>query len=169
VRYKNPTFDFLETMKLHIGQQVPYVSLPDQDNTIHNITDDKGKWVLIYFYPKDDTPGCTTEACAIRDNLPHFQQQQVVVLGISVDSVSSHKKFAQKYGLPFTLLSDVNKKVVNDFDVWQEKSFMGRKYMGIVRTSFLINPEGTIVKIYEKVNPSSHIQEVLTDVEKFQK
>ena len=109
---------------------------------------------MLYFYPKDDTPGCTTEACTLRDNFPSLKKLKIVVLGISTDSTDSHKKFADKYKLPFTLLADEDKKVVEKYGVWQEKSMYGRKYYGIVRNSYLINPEGKIVKIYKKVKPA---------------
>jgi len=121
------------------------------------------------FYPKDDTPGCTTEACSLRDNFPHFQNAQLTVLGISKDSVTSHKKFAEKYTLPFIILSDESKEVIQVYDVWQEKNMMGRKYMGVVRTSFLIDPEGNIAKIYEKVKPEVHVKEVLSDIQELKR
>jgi peroxiredoxin Q/BCP len=126
-----------------------------------------GDWVLLYFYPKDDTSGCTKEACAIRDELPNFKKLKCKVLGVSTDSVESHKKFADKYGLPFTLLSDEDKKVVEKYGVWQEKSMYGRKYMGIARSSFMIDPKGRIAKIYQKVNPETHAEEVLQDLKDF--
>jgi peroxiredoxin Q/BCP len=151
-------------MSLKLGNLAPVFSLPDQDGTTHKLADYRGQWVLVYFYPKDDTPGCTTEACGFRDNLPRFTDSNVVVLGISTDSVKSHKKFAEKHGLPFTLLSDEDKKVVEAYKVWGEKKFMGRTYMGTNRMSFLVNPEGKLVKIYEKVKPADHPTEVLADV-----
>lgn len=152
-----------------VGQTAPNFSLPDQEGKEHSLSSYTGKWVLVYFYPKDDTPGCTTEACKMRDNFPHIQNKKLVVLGISTDSVDSHKKFAQKYELPFTLLADEGKTVVNQYGVWGEKSFMGKKYMGTNRTSFLINPDGQIVKVYEKVNPAVHAEEVLADLTSMQK
>jgi thioredoxin-dependent peroxiredoxin len=155
-------------MKLQVNQPAPNFSLPDQEGKMHKLSDYKGKWVLVYFYPKDDTPGCTTEACSIRDNFPKFTSSALVVLGISKDSVASHKKFAEKYTLPFTLLSDESKEVIQAYDVWQEKNMMGKKYMGIVRTSFLIDPHGKIVKMYEKVKPEVHAKEVLEDIQKLQ-
>lgn len=124
-----------------------------------------GKWVLLYFYPRDDTPGCTAEACGMRDNLPRFDNLGAVVLGVSVDSVSSHRKFAQKYSLPFTLLADENKEAVQSYSVWQKKKFMGREYMGVIRSSFLIDPDGKIAKIYPKVKPAEHADEVLLDMQ----
>lgn len=153
--------------KVEIGKKVPDFSLPDQDGNIHKISDYIGSWILIYFYPKDDTPGCTKEACSIGENFPDFKKSNIKVFGISADSVKSHKKFAEKYKLPFTLLSDENKEVVNLFGVWGKKKFMGKEYMGINRSSFLVDPKGIIVKIYEKVVPDVHAEEVLKDVEAF--
>lgn len=151
-------------MKLIETQLAPDFSLPDQEAKIHKLSDYRGKWVLVYFYPKDDTPGCTTEACTLRDNLPEFKEIKTVVLGISTDSVRTHKKFADKYGLPFTLLSDEQKEVVEKYGVWREKSLFGKKYMGIVRTSFLVDPQGKVAKIYENVKPEVHAEEVLRDI-----
>ncbi|HMQ01457.1 MAG TPA: thioredoxin-dependent thiol peroxidase [Candidatus Doudnabacteria bacterium] len=151
-------------MAPQIGSTAPNFSLPDQDGQKHKLTDYKGRWVLLYFYPKDDTPGCTTEACAMRDNLPKFGKLQAKVFGISVDSVASHKKFAEKHRLNFTLLADEDKAVVTKYGVWQEKSMYGRKYLGTVRNSFLISPQGKIAKIYRKVKPEQHAAEVLADI-----
>lgn len=150
-------------MSLAVGNIAPKFSLPDQDGKIHNLTDYKNKWVLLYFYPKDNTSGCTTEACSFRDNLPKFSVEKFVVFGISTDSVASHKKFAEKYALPFTLLADKDKNVVKLYDVWKPKKFLGKEYLGTMRTSFLINPDGNIAKIYENVKPEIHAQEVLQD------
>lgn len=151
-------------MKLIVGQKAPDFELPDQDGNLHKSSDFLGQTVLIYFYPKDDTPGCTIEACGIRDNFPKFSEIKVKVLGISVDTVASHKKFADKYKLPFTLLSDSEKQVVNLYDVWKKKKFMGREYDGTVRTSFLINKEGKIIKIFENVKPPIHAQQILEEI-----
>lgn len=156
-------------MAIKIGAAAPTINLPDQNGKTHKLSDYLGKWVLIYFYPKDDTPGCTTEACSLRDNLPHFKKGKTVVLGISVDSVKSHKKFAEKYGLPFTLLADEDKTVVNKYGVWQEKSMYGRKYMGTKRMSFLVDPKGKIAKIYDNVKPAIHAEEVLKDLKELAK
>lgn len=152
-------------MTLKIGQKAPAIKLPDQNGKIHELKDYSGQWVLVYFYPKDDTPGCTKEACALRDNFPKFKKLKAVVLGISIDSVKRHEKFATKYELPFTLLADENKEVVEKYGVWAEKSMYGRKYMGILRTSFLIDPTGKIAKIYEGVKPEAHAEEVLADLQ----
>ena len=121
-------------MKLTRLSDAPDFTLPDQNGTMHSLSQYKGKWVLIYFYPKDDTAGCTAEACGLRDNMPQFKKLNCVVLGISFDTVKSHKKFVDKFTLPFTLLSDEDKKVIKLYDVWQEKEFICRKYMGTVRT-----------------------------------
>lgn len=151
-------------MALKIGHKAPIIKLPDQNGEIHQLKDYAGQWVLVYFYPKDDTPGCTKEACALRDNFPQFKKVKAVVLGISVDSVKRHEKFATKYELPFTILADENKEVVEKYGVWAEKSMYGRKYMGILRTSFLVDPAGKIAKIYEGVKPEAHAEEVLKDL-----
>jgi thioredoxin-dependent peroxiredoxin len=156
-------------MNVQVNKLAPNFKLPDQDNQSHQLSDYKGQWVLLYFYPKDDTPGCTTEACSLRDNLPRFNNIKAVVLGISTDSVASHKKFADKYRIPFTLLADENKQVVQQYGVWGEKKFMGRTYMGILRTSFLIDPQGKVAKIYEKVKPAVHAEQVLDDLEQLKK
>lgn len=148
--------------------KAPVISLPDQDGKQTKLSDFLGQWVLIYFYPKDDTPGCTTEACTLRDNFPKFGKLKVKVLGISTDSVASHKKFANKYKLPFTLLADENKEVVKKYGVWAEKSMYGRKYMGTLRNSYLVDPQGKIVRIYEKVKPAEHAEQVLADLKELQ-
>jgi len=147
------------------GNKAPDFELPDQEGKTHKLSDYKGDWVLLYFYPKDDTPGCTTEACTIRDNYEAFGDAGIIVLGVSTDAVKSHAKFSQKYGLPFTLLADAEKKVVEKYGVWEKKKFMGREYMGTLRRSFLIDPKGKIAKVYELVKPALHAEEVLADVE----
>lgn len=149
-----------------IGTLAPDFTLTDQNGTEHTLSSYRGSWVLVYFYPKDDTPGCTKQACAIRDAWAEFEKLNCVVLGISIDGEKSHKKFEEKYTLPFTLLADIEKTVVNAYGVWAPKKFMGREFLGTLRTSFLINPEGTIVQIYEKVNTETHALMVLTDLEK---
>jgi len=149
---------------LTIGKPAPSFSLPDQNGTMHTLSDYRGKWVLIYFYPKDNTPGCTKQACALRDEFPAFKKLKCVVFGISTDSEKSHKKFEEKFLLPFTLLADSEKKVVATYGVWALKKFMGREYMGTLRTSFLVDPKGKIAKIYDKVKPELHASEVLEDL-----
>ncbi len=151
-------------MKLSIGEQAPKFSLPDQSGSVHTLTECVGRWVLLYFYPKDDTPGCTKEAQAIRDVFPDFSTLNAIVFGISADSVASHKKFAEKYNLPFTLLADEGKDMVQAYGVWGPKKMMGREYEGIFRTSFLIDPKGNIAKIYENVKPEVHAAQVLADL-----
>lgn len=146
------------------GTKAPDFTLPDQDGKMHTLSAYQGKWVLLYFYPKDDTPGCTAQACAIRDAEPDFKKLKAVVLGISVDTVKSHKKFAEKYGLPFTLLADEDKKVVKKYGVWGLKKFMGREYEGVMRTSFLVDPEGKIARVYENVKAAQHAEMVLADL-----
>jgi len=153
-------------MKLKVKQKAPDFKLSDQNGKQNRLSEYLGQWVLVYFYPKDDTPGCTKEACSIRDNFPKFKKLKIIVLGISVDSFKSHAKFAKKYHLPFTLLADEDKKVVKKYGVWVKKKFMGKEYMETLRTSFLINPKGKIAKIYENVNPEIHIEEVLKDLKK---
>lgn len=150
--------------KIKEGNKAPDFSLPDQDGKQVSLSEFIGEWVLVYFYPKDDTPGCTKEACSFRDNFPKFKKLNLKVLGISTDTVKSHGKFRDKYELPFTLLADEKKEVVEKYGVWQKKKFMGREYMGTVRSSFLINSEGKIVKIYENVKPETHANEVLEDL-----
>lgn len=152
-----------------LNSKAPDFKLPDQDGKIHTLKDYKGKYVLLYFYPKDNTSGCTTEACKIRDSFDDFKKYNAVVLGVSVDSIKSHANFSGKYELPFPILSDEGKEVVNLYGVWQKKKMMGREYMGIVRMSFLIDPEGKIVKIYNKVKPAEHASEVLLDLYNLQK
>jgi peroxiredoxin Q/BCP len=151
-------------MIARLGSMAKDFTLADQNGKKHKLLDYRGKWVLLYFYPKDDTPGCTKQACAIRDALPDFKKLKITVFGISTDTIASHKKFAEKYNLPFTLLADPEKKVVKLYGVWGKKKFMGRVYDGTMRTSFLIEPKGTIAKVYENVKPETHAEEVLKDL-----
>lgn len=152
-------------MKLSIGSIAPDFELLDQEGNLHTLHDYKGKYILIYFYPKDNTPGCTKEACKIRDSFSGFQQYNAVVLGISTDSVKSHLSFSTKFHLPFPLLADEQKRIVDLYGVWGKKKFMGKEYMGTNRTSFLIDPEGIIIKIYDQVKPETHAEEVLKDIQ----
>lgn len=145
---------------IKINTQAPTFSLLDQDGTLHTLEQYLGKKVLLYFYPKDDTPGCTTEACNFRDGYKDFAKMGLVVLGVSADSVKSHKKFADKFTLPFPLLSDESHAVCESYGVWGLKKFMGREYMGITRSSFLIDEKGNIEKIYENVKAGEHASEV---------
>ncbi len=148
-----------------VGNEAPDFLLHDQGGRERRLSDYRGKWVLLYFYPKDDTPGCTKQACAIRDEFPKFKKMKAVVLGVSVDSEKSHQKFADKHTLPFTLLADPEKEVVKKYGVWSKKKFMGREYMGTLRTSFLIDPKGVVARVYEKVRPDAHAGEVLSDLQ----
>lgn len=156
-------------MKLKAGELAPDFELLDQSGKKHKLSGYRGRWVLIYFYPKDDTPGCTKEACGIRDSFREFEKLGVKVFGISVDSIKSHEKFVSKYKLPFTLLSDEGKRVVNLYGVFGKKKFMGREHMGIFRSSFLIDKKGKVAKVYEKVKPEGHAQEVLEDLKEMMK
>ena len=140
-------------------------NLQDQNGAVHSLSDYKGKWLLVYFYPKDDTPGCTKEACNFRDGISQFAKRGLEVVGISKDSVESHKKFADKYKLNFTLLSDPDHKVIESYGAWGTKKFMGKEFQGTQRNSYLINPAGEIVKTYENVNPLSHFKQILTDLD----
>lgn len=149
---------------LTTGTPAPDFTLLDQDGHSVTLSKERGNWILLYFYPKDDTPGCTKEACAIRDALPNFSVMSAKAFGVSADSVTSHKKFALKYGFTFPLLADEDKSVVQAYGVWGKKKFMGREYEGIMRTSFLIAPDGTIAKVYENVKPAEHADEVLADL-----
>jgi peroxiredoxin Q/BCP len=151
-------------MKLSAGDRAPEFALPDQNGKVHKLSASKGKWRILYFYPKDDTPGCTKEACAFRDNQTKLKRLGAVILGVSVDPVEKHKKFVDKYELPFTLLSDADKNVVREYGVWGKKKFMGREYMGTNRVSFLIDPRGRIAKVYPKVKPAEHAEEIARDL-----
>jgi len=151
-------------IKLKTKVIAPDFTLADQNGVAHTLSALRGKWVLVYFYPKDDTPGCTKQACAIRDSYPAFKKLGIVVFGVSVDSEASHQKFAEKYDLPFTLLADPKKEVVKRYGVFGKKKFMGKEYMGVSRTSFLVAPDGKIAKIYENVKPETHAEEVLIDL-----
>lgn len=144
--------------------QAPDFTLSDQDGKNHTLSEYLGRWVLVYFYPKDDTPGCTTEACELRDRMEDLNDLNIQVLGISKDDVRSHKKFAEKFNLTFPLLADTEKSVMQLYDVWGERSFMGKSYMGVSRSSYLIDPQGMIAKVYEKVKPKDHAREVAADV-----
>ena len=146
---------------LEEGKKAPSFTLKNQNGEQVSLNNFKGKNVVLYFYPKDNTSGCTAEACSFRDDFPKFEKTDAVILGVSPDSVESHKKFEQKYKLNFDLLSDEKKEVLEKYNVWQEKSMYGRKYMGVVRTTFIIDPEGKIKKIFPKVKVNGHNKEVL--------
>jgi len=146
------------------GAKAPDFTLQDDAGATVSLKDFKGKTVVLYFYPKDDTPGCTKEACDFRDNEKKFKKQNTVILGVSADSTESHAKFKKKFDLPFSLLSDPGKKVIQSYGVWKEKSMYGKKYMGIERTTFVIDPNGNIAKIYPKVSVTDHIETVLNEL-----
>ena len=148
-------------MVLSIGAEAPEFELMDETGVTRHLSDFRGSPVVLYFYPKDDTPGCTTEACNFRDGYGDYQRAGVVILGVSPDSVKSHTKFKQKYNLPFTLLADENHKICELYQVWGRKKFAGREYDGVFRTTYLISPEGKIIKVFENVKPKEHSQEVL--------
>ena len=151
-------------MKIKEQEKAPDFTLLGDDGKDYKLSDFLGKEVLVYFYPKDNTPGCTTEACEIRDNYKEMEKLGLVVLGISPDDNKSHNKFKEKYKLPFTLLSDTDHKVCELYGVWTKKKFMGRVYMGVVRSSFLIDTKGKVKKIYEEVKPKEHAKEVIGDI-----
>ena len=148
-------------MAIHEGLLAPEFSLLDQDEKKVSLSDYRGKLVVLYFYPKDDTQGCTTEACNFRDNYSAYENTGIVILGVSPDSPASHRKFRAKYALPFSLLADDDHKVCELYQVWGLKKFMGKEYDGVFRTTFLIDQEGKIVKVFENVKPASHSKEVL--------
>lgn len=143
------------------GDRLPEVTVLDDQGTEVTTTDLLGGPLVLYFYPKDDTPGCTKEACAFRDYFADFKKKGAVILGVSTDPVKKHDKFVEKFKLPFTLLADEDKKIVQAYGVWGEKSFMGRKYLGTHRVTFLIGPDGKIKKIWPAVKPEEHAAEVL--------
>ena len=147
--------------KLKEGDKAPDFSVTDGEGKTVRLKDLRGKKVVLYFYPKDDTPGCTKEACAFRDEFAKFKRRGIEVLGVSLDSEKSHQKFAKKYDLPFRLLADTDRKLSEDFGTYGEKKFMGRTYMGNHRMTFLIDEKGKIKKIFEKVKPETHAAEVL--------
>ncbi|MFA5025218.1 MAG: thioredoxin-dependent thiol peroxidase [Candidatus Shapirobacteria bacterium] len=138
--------------------------LKDQDGVVRKLSDYKGKWVLLYFYPKDDTPGCTIEACSLRDNFYQLEKLGVQILGVSKDSIASHKKFADRYNLNFPILSDELTETIKVYGAWGKKIFMGHVFEGILRKSFLVDDTGEIRKVYENVNPTKHAGEILTDL-----
>ena len=146
---------------LPTGIQAPSFVLPDQNGRTHTLEAYRGQKVVLYFYPKDNTPGCTKQACAFGELYPQFTEKGAVVLGVSKDSVASHKKFAEKYGLPFTILSDEELKAIKAYDVWQEKNMYGKKTMGVVRTTYLIDENGVIVRAFSKVKAEENPQQML--------
>ncbi len=149
---------------LKVGDKALEFKLIADDGENVSLKDYRGKKIILYFYPKDMTSGCTTEACDLRDNIKKFDKKNAVVIGVSPDGTKSHVKFKDKYDLPFTLLSDESKKMLENYGVWQEKSMYGRKYMGVVRTTFIIDEKGKIEKIFEKVKVERHVDEILASL-----
>jgi len=146
------------------GTPAPDFTLPTDTGDTLTLSSLRGQWVVLFAYPKDDTSGCTIEACEFRDALPRFDASKAVILGLSPDSVNSHVKFKAKFELPYTLLADEEKTVLQAYDVWKEKSMYGKKYMGVERTTFLIDPKGRIAKVFAKVKPAGHAAEVIAAI-----
>lgn len=146
----------------------PNFSLLDQDGNTHSLYDYRGKWLVLYFYPKDDTPGCTTEACSFRDEYQYIQEQGAEVVGVSKDTPKSHKKFAEKYNLNFTLLSDETGEMIEAYGAWGERNMFGKKFMGILRSTFIIDPDGNIVREYPNVSPKDHAVQIVKDLQALQ-
>lgn len=151
-------------LKLKVGDEAPDFTAPTNGGNTLKLSDLRGRHVVLYFYPKDDTPGCTKEACAFRDGWKQFEKKGAVVLGVSTDAVKSHDKFVAKFKLPFTLVADEDRKIVEAYGVWGEKVFMGRRYNGTFRVTFLIGPDGKIKAIWPKVKPDEHADEVLAAI-----
>ena len=150
---------------LNTGIKAPNFELPDQNGTIHTLEEYRGKKVILYFYPKDNTPGCTKQACGFSERYPQFMEKGTVVLGVSRDTVASHKKFEEKYGLVFTLLSDPARKVIEAYDVWKEKKNYGKVSMGVVRTTYLIDENGIIIRANDKVKAAEDAEKMLGELE----
>ena len=149
---------------LEVGIKAPDFTLPDQNGNMHSLSEYRGKKVILYFYPKDNTAGCTKQACGFAERYPQFTEKGAVVLGVSKDSVASHKKFEEKYGLPFTILSDPELVAIQAYDVWQEKKNYGKTYMGVVRTTYLIDEEGKIAKAFDKVKAADNPEQMLGEL-----
>ncbi len=152
--------------KLKTGDPAPGFTFTGNDGTTRNLTDYLGKKVILYFYPRDNTPGCTLEACSLRDGYEELRSRGFEVVGVSADSAKSHEGFIAKFNLPFSLVSDTDKSILMAYGVWGEKKFMGRQFMGILRTTFVIDEQGRIAKIIDKVNTKNHAQQVLEEIEK---
>ena len=149
---------------LEVGTKAPEFELPDQNGEMHSLSQYRGQKVILYFYPKDMTSGCTKQACGFAELYPQFREKGAVVLGVSKDSVASHKKFEEKYGLPFTLLADTEKEVIQKYDVWKEKNNYGKITMGVVRTTYLIDEEGNITKAFGKVKAAENPEQMLKEI-----
>jgi peroxiredoxin Q/BCP len=154
-------------MPITSGIQAPDFTLLDESGIERKLTEYTGKPIVLYFYPKDDTPGCTAEACNFRDDYSAYEKAGVVILGVSPDTPSSHTKFKNKFDIPFTLLSDIDHKVCDMYGTWGPKKFMGKSYEGVLRTTFLISEEGKIIKVFENVKPAAHSQEVMEALESY--
>ncbi|PWH14668.1 MAG: thioredoxin-dependent thiol peroxidase [Anaerolineae bacterium] len=152
-------------MPLAAGSQAPDFALPDENGELRRLSDYRGKVVVLYFYPKDDTPGCTTEACGFRDQYQDYEKAGVSIIGISPDDVKKHQKFKTKYNLPFTLLADTDHSICELYGVWGRKKFMGKEYDGVFRTTYLIDKDGKILRVFENVKPEGHSQEILKVLE----
>ena len=152
---------------LEIGTKAPLFSLIDKEGKKVNLSDFIGKKVVLYFYPKDNTPGCTRQACAFRDNFEKFNENDVIVIGISKDSIESHAKFSENHSLPFILLSDPDLEVIKAYDVWQEKTNFGKTYFGIVRSSYIIDEKGVIEKVFKRAKPDTNAEDILKYLDKF--
>lgn len=145
-----------------LNKKAPNFKTIASDGKTHQLNDFRGKFIVLYFYPKDDTPGCTVEACSFRDNLKSVEKLNALILGVSPDNLKSHEKFVTKFGLPFLLLSDEDHTICKDYGVWAEKSMYGKKYWGVLRTTFIIDPSGILIRIFEKVKPAEHTAEVIS-------
>ena len=152
--------------KLQVGDKAPDFCLPSSDGGDFSLKDAKGKWLVLYFYPKDDTPGCTKEACNFRDMSGEYQKHNALIYGVSMDSLESHSKFISKYALPFPLLSDMEKKTLTDYGIWKEKFSFGRTFFGVERTTYVIDPKGLIAKVFPKVKVDGHHEKVLEFIKK---
>jgi peroxiredoxin Q/BCP len=146
---------------IEAGDEAPNFTLPDQDGNPVRLADLRGRWVVVYFYPKADTPGCTTQACGVRDHTGDYERAGAVVLGVSPDKPAALRRFADKYGLPFTLLADADHVVADQYGVWAEKSMYGRKYWGVTRSTFIVAPDGTLARAFPKVSPKTHDELVI--------
>ena len=153
-----------DNIMLEIGTKAPEFTLPDQNGEIHSLSEYRGKKVILYFYPKDNTSGCTKQACNFAELMPQFREKGAVILGVSKDSVASHKKFEENYGLPFTLLSDTERKVIEAYGVWQEKKNYGKVTMGVVRTTYLIDENGIITKAFGNVKAADNPAQMLGEI-----
>jgi peroxiredoxin Q/BCP len=151
-------------MKHKVGDKAPSIEAADQFGNKISLNDFSGSKVIIYFYPKDDTPGCTAEACSLRDNYNILLEKGFKIIGVSADNAKSHVKFTEKYNLPFPLIPDTDKKILNDYGVWGRKKFMGREYDGVIRTTFVVDEAGSILKIFEKVDTKDHANQILSEI-----